>query len=125
MVPVPNAEAKQIGRWLADLGSDRFEVRQKATEALERVELLAEPAIQEALKANPPLEARQRLERLLDRLDPAKCGERQRLLWCVELLEQIGIPAAREVLTSLAGGADGARLTREAKEALKRLDGKP
>jgi hypothetical protein len=57
LAPVPKAEAKQIGRWLADLGSDRFEVRQKATEALERVELLAEPAIQEALKANPPLEA--------------------------------------------------------------------
>src|SRR5262249_23591829 len=90
LTPVPNTEAKQIARWLADLGSDRFEVRQKATEALERVELLAEPAIQEALKGNPPLEARQRLERLLDKLDPAKCGERQRQLWCVEILEQIG-----------------------------------
>jgi hypothetical protein len=41
-----------------------------------------------------------------------------RAVWALELT---GTPAARKVLEALAGGAAGARLTREAKEALGRM----
>jgi HEAT repeat protein len=123
LMPVPKTDADQVVRWVADLESNRFEVRQKATASLERIEQVAEPALRRALAAQPALEVRQRLERLLDKLDPAKCGERQRLLWCVEILERIGTPAAREVLQGLASGASEARLTRDAQGALNRLLG--
>jgi hypothetical protein len=46
--------------------------------------------------------------------------EMLRSLRAVEVLEQIATPAAREHVKSLAGGADGATLTRAAAEALKR-----
>jgi hypothetical protein len=39
----------------------------------------------------------------------------------VEVLERIGTAEARQVLQVIAQGAPGARLTREAQEALKRL----
>ncbi|MFO0842599.1 MAG: hypothetical protein U0797_09420 [Gemmataceae bacterium] len=66
----------------------------------------------------PSLEARKRLERLLAAVDAdvhTPSPERIRALRAVELLERIGTPAARRALAELAGGAPGARLTREAK----------
>jgi len=42
-------------------------------------------------------------------------------LRALEVLEQVGTPEARQVLTTLATGAPHARLTREAKAALDRL----
>jgi HEAT repeat protein len=121
LFPVPKVEPEQIARWIADLESNRFEIRQKAAEALENIEAIAEPALRRVLAGAPSLELRQRVEGLLDKLDPAKSGERQRLLWSVEILERIGTPEAQEVLKVLAGGAAEARLTKEAQAALKRL----
>ena len=46
--------------------------------------------------------------------------ERLRLLRAVEALEYNGSPAARDVLAKLAAGADGDRLTLEARDALAR-----
>jgi hypothetical protein len=39
----------------------------------------------------------------------------------IQVLEQIGSPAARRTLEELAGGAAGARVTEEARQALERL----
>ena len=47
-------------------------------------------------------------------------GELIRNLRAVEVLEHIGTPEARQVLQTLAGGAEGARLTVAAREALRR-----
>jgi hypothetical protein len=44
-----------------------------------------------------------------------------RLLRSVEVLERIGSPAAKAVLEKLAAGASASAVTREAKEAVKRL----
>jgi len=121
---VPKVEPAQIARWIADLQNDRFEVRQKATESLARIEQLAKPALRRALAARPSLEVCQRLDRLLDRLDPARSGDRQRTLWCVEILERVGSAEAAAVLRELAGGAKEARLTIDAQAALDRLAGR-
>jgi len=40
----------------------------------------------------------------------------------IEVLERIGTPPARQMLEKLAAGADGARLTREARASLERLN---
>jgi hypothetical protein len=119
-------DAARVKRLLADLGSERFAVRQRATDELERLAELAEPALRQLLATDPPLEVRQRLQALLKRLEwPVSDPEALRGLRALEALERIATAEARQVLTGLAGGAPDARLTREASEALRRLGKRP
>jgi HEAT repeat protein len=119
--PAPHAAPEQVARLIADLGSDRFITRQKATAELEKVVDAAAPALRRVLAAKPPEEVRRRLERLLDGLDPANSPARLTAMRALEVLEQIGTARARQVLRGLAGGAPRARLTLEAQAALERL----
>ena len=48
--------------------------------------------------------------------------ETLRAVRAVEVLESINIPKARQLLTQLAKGTPAARLTREAKATLQRLE---
>jgi hypothetical protein len=118
------AEEKRVARLIADLDSDDFATRQKATADLEKLGELALPAYHQTLNGKPPLETRRRLEDLQAKAYAAwwdVSGERLRSLRAIEVLELAGTKEAREVLSTLAAGAEGARLTEEAKAALKRL----
>jgi len=66
------------------------------------------------------LELRRRLETLATSFDEIS-GAALRSLRAIEVLELTGISRAREVLASLAAGAEGARLAEQAKLALGRL----
>jgi hypothetical protein len=116
--PVSKQRIQDIPRLIADLDNDQFMVRLKATEALEQLGDLVQPALRKKLTEKPPLEVQQRIEALLPKT------ERQvlRTLRAVEVLEHIGSPEATKVLERLATGAEGARLTKEAKASLKRMD---
>jgi RNA polymerase sigma factor (sigma-70 family) len=119
------AEPKQIAALLADLDSDDFDVREKATTDLEKLGDLAEPALRKALEGRPSPEVRRRAEALLKKLRKESPGpERLRELRAMEALEQVGGTEARQLLRRLAEGAPEARLTREARGALGRLDGR-
>jgi WD40 repeat protein len=119
--PAP-ADRQQLARLIADLDSEQFAVRQKATEQLRKLGERAEPALQDALNGQLTLEARKRIEELLKVLqDVSASPERLRELRAVEVLEHIGTADARQVLQTLAKGAAEARLTREAKASLERL----
>jgi hypothetical protein len=121
--PVPPADPKRVARLLADLGSDKFAVRQKATWELEELGELAAAALREQLGNNPALEVRQRIEALLRRLEePLTSPGLVRGLRAVEVLERIGNAEARQQLQALAKGAAGHRLTEEARAALGRLE---
>ena len=74
-----------------------------------------------ALKDTGTLELRQRLERLLERVESGT-PETLRAIRAVEALEHIATPAARQHLTALAGGAAGTALTDAAAAALKRME---
>jgi hypothetical protein len=101
-------------------------VRDKATRELESLGEVAGPVLQGALRGQPSLEVRRRVERLLELLhEQLPTEERLRALRALQVLEHIGTPEARQVLESLAKGAPAARLTREAVASLKRLGGKP
>ncbi|HYT89460.1 MAG TPA: WD40 repeat domain-containing protein, partial [Gemmataceae bacterium] len=116
------ADAQHLHQLLADLGSERFTVRDKAQAALEKLGELAEGALRQALTTNPTLEVRRRLEGLLARLRrPVTQPEAMRSVRAVAVLEDIATPATRELLAELAAGATDARLTREALAALRRL----
>jgi len=70
------ADSQLITRWIADLDSGQFAVREKATRELEKLGESARPALRKALEDHPKPEARKRLERLTesDRPDPYPLG---------------------------------------------------
>jgi sugar lactone lactonase YvrE len=120
--PASQTNAQQIARWISELDSDQFVIRRKATEELEKVGEQAEAVLRKKLTERPSLEVRQRIDRLLTGLEPQNCAKSLRALRAVEVLEYIGTSEAKQVLETLATGAEGARLTREAKASIERLD---
>jgi hypothetical protein len=66
--PVPAAGAEQVARLLADLDSDAFAVRERATRELAKLEEAAEPALRKALAGHPSPEVRRRVTGLLEGL---------------------------------------------------------
>lgn len=126
--PVAPADEKRLQQWIADLDSDPFAVREKATAELEKLGPAALHAMRKALDGKPNLETRRRLEPLIEKLEREEwptSGERLRICRALEVLERAGTPEASEVLTALANGAPGARQTLEAKAALQRLAQRP
>jgi WD40 repeat protein len=112
-----------VGGAIKDLDDDKYAIREKARIELEKIGMLAEPALREALARQPSLEARQRIEHLLSKLedDPAFPAEWLQMLRAVEVLERIGTPEAVELLKTIAKGMHETRLTLEANASLERM----
>ena len=117
--PVPAADSVGVSDLIADLDSPQFAVRDRAGAQLARFGDGVEGALRRALDGKLSAEARDRVERLLSGLKAP--GERLRQVRILEVLERIGNAEARALLTEVAGGADGAWLTREAAASLARL----
>jgi hypothetical protein len=118
----PPLDPRLIDRWIADLESDRFDSRQRATLELEKAGRQAEKALVAALKNKPSLEMSRRVERLLARLqEKGLAPEPVRVARAIEALEQMEAPEARPLLEMLAKGLPGATVTEEAEAALTRL----
>jgi WD40 repeat protein len=117
---ITGAESKRIAALVEALGSSEFPVRQKAHQELQELGEFAQPALEQALEKKPSLEFRRRAEQLFVNMG----SNRQRLSRAIEVLEIIGTTKARQVLTVAAEGPPGATITREAREALRRLGGK-
>jgi hypothetical protein len=112
----------QIRKWMKDLVSDRFAVREQAHAELAKLEEIAEPYLSKALAEDPPLELRRRAEQLLKAISSLRpSANRLQTVRVIEALELIGTPAARAALERLAGGAPGAEVTQQAQGALDRL----
>jgi WD40 repeat protein len=118
--PESRRDLKHVPRLIAKLDDDRFSIRQKAYNDLVQLGVFAEKALRQAMSSPLPLEQRLRVERLLSKLD-GWSGEELRGLRATTVLENSASSSAWQILGSLATGAPEARLTREAKAALKRL----
>ncbi|HTU92770.1 MAG TPA: WD40 repeat domain-containing protein, partial [Gemmataceae bacterium] len=118
--PLPRPDAKTVARLLADLDSDHFMTRQKATEELSKLGDAITPALRRTLENKPSLEVRRRIQQLLDQ-SRDWTAERLRDHRAIQVLEHIGTLSARERLQALAEGAPEAYRTEEAKTALRRL----
>jgi WD40 repeat protein len=125
-VPLAAVNRRAQARLIADLSNEDEAVREKALEALDKLAELAEPLLRKTLAVKCPEEVRDRLEKLLNKVyRPIQVPHKLRALRAIEILEAIDTTRARQVLKGLAQGAPAARLTQEAKAALKRLAGRP
>jgi hypothetical protein len=114
---------ERLRRLIADLDSDTFAVRDKATKELAKIGEGAAPALRAALKDKPSLETRKRLEELIQRIERKTLSAYElRILRAIDVLERQGTAAARELLKALAAGASEALTTTAARAALKRLE---
>jgi RNA polymerase sigma factor (sigma-70 family) len=118
--PTLAVDAGKIQRWIADLDSDQFAVRESASKELAKIDAQVEPHIRKALKGEVSPETARRLERILSTVDNLDAST-VRMIRAVTILERIGSSDARAVLEALAGGAQGSRATEEAAASLQRL----
>jgi hypothetical protein len=117
-------------KWLAsrleDLGNEKFIVREAAMRDLEQVADAVESELRRLADKPPSLEVRDRLVRILKRLDAGQADvpplTEVRKLRAVAVLERIGTKDARAILRELACGAPDARLTQAAQAVLGRVD---
>jgi len=119
--PVMSPPAERVKAVVVELGDRDFKVREAAEKQLRA---WGDLAADELTAAEPTASAEQgeRIRGLLGRLEGEETDpERLRLLRTVEVLERISSPAAKAVLEKLGTGVSASVVTREAKEALKRL----
>jgi RNA polymerase sigma factor (sigma-70 family) len=126
--PVPVVDEKRLARLIAELDSDEFAARERASAELGRLGGAAAPACRKALAGSPSAEMRRRLERILkeegrERESPSPGRLRQ--LRALEALELAAGAEARRLLAELAEGMPGAWLTESARAALGRRTPRP
>jgi hypothetical protein len=113
-------DPKQVAQWIADLDSEDFAARERASKALQNLGRVAVPSLRAALAATESLEAKRRLERLVAEAAKPTAPEVLRVERVLETLELMGGPEAREALETLAKGPQGAWLCQVASESLRR-----
>ncbi len=121
-------DPKRIDQLIAALDANGFEERTQAKAELAGLAEFVEPALRAAAKTPASEEVGKQLADLLEtfaerRLKPTP--EQLRPIRAVEVLEEVGTPEAKDVLRTLAKGAPGAALTREARASLRRLERRP
>ena len=80
------------------------------------------PFVHAALQKPANLEAKRRLETLLEKLDrPMEVADHVRAYRSLILLQRINTTASRQLLEELAQGTPGVWLTVEARESLRRV----
>jgi hypothetical protein len=116
-------EADRVAALVARLGSDEFQEREDAEEALGRMGAVAVQFLRQALADKPSLEVYRRIERVLAKSEnlepPAKRRQAERALMALELM---ATPAARAVLEEVAHPSSRSGLRPEARAALLRLE---
>ena len=120
--PTPPVEAKLLAKLIEELDHPKYDTRQKAQAALDKLGDLAGEAIKERLTREPSAEMAARLTELQKKLDgQTMTPEMLQAIRAVEILELIGTPEAKAQIDALANGAPGHRVTVEARNALKRM----
>jgi RNA polymerase sigma factor (sigma-70 family) len=124
MKPAKAADEGNVRRLVLSLGAQGFNDREAASKELRALGESAIPHLRAAFKTELSPEQKARVQSLLTEasawvLPP---GERLRQARAIAVLERIGNDDARQLLKELAGGMADARQTREAAEALGRLE---
>jgi RNA polymerase sigma factor (sigma-70 family) len=121
LTPAVRPDPARVKTLIADLDSEDFATRERATAELKEYGAAVAAALRAAV-AKSSAEARRRAEGLLREIENGVIPPRElRALRAVEVLEWIATPEARAVVQKLTKGAPDARLTREAAATGKRL----
>jgi hypothetical protein len=114
--------AEKLAALIADLDSEEFAVRDKASAELGKLGVSAEAAMRKALQGNPSPEAQRRIKALLDPLHREEWPDMPLQNWrALAVLERIGSDEARQVLSDLAKADPAYPESQEAAAALERL----
>jgi hypothetical protein len=108
---------------VARLDARAFRDREQASADLAAIGEQATPALRRALPG-ASAEARERITKILE-ADAGRSPDQLRATRACEVLEAIGTPGARALLTAWAKGAPDTTLTREAAASLRRLSRGP
>jgi len=119
--PDRGATDKEITELITNLASPKFAQRDPALRRLKEIGTRALPLLEQALKKSPNLETTRRIEELLKTVETALTPEALRDLRGLQILEMIGTPEARKLLTVITTGDPGAAKTKLAHAALERL----
>jgi hypothetical protein len=123
--PAAGADLPQIRKWIAELDSDRFAIRETATQMLRKLGSEAELPLREALDSGKlSLEARLRVQRLVAglKLPFPWSGEALREVRALHLLEMLDSAEAKSLLTRLAQGRATSPLVQDARRILARQE---
>jgi hypothetical protein len=119
---LPKIDHKKVAKWVADLHDEQFGPRAAAAEGLEDLGLDAEAALRKELARKPSIDVVRRVDVLLGKLDGGLPPRPWlQVLRGLEVLEQIGTPAAQRVVERLADSSNESRLARAAQSTLHRL----
>jgi WD40 repeat protein len=122
MKPAVDADFDKVRKLIKELDDDRFEVRETASKALQKMGAGVQPAVRQALEGRPSPEVRRRLEALIQTPSSvSQTPELLRNLRAIGILEQIGSKDAWQLLATLSTGVPHASETQAAKSALERL----
>ncbi|MCI0683095.1 MAG: hypothetical protein L0Y71_13420 [Gemmataceae bacterium] len=121
--PAAAAARLRVLEFVKGLDDDDFERRDAAMKELRGEAFRFEPLLRDTVKLSSAGEIRNRVTFVLNGIkdQPTPAGVLSDVRG-VELLEALATAGARKLLESLASGAAGARTTREAEAALKRLE---
>jgi WD40 repeat protein len=119
--PLLAPDKERVASLLDDFDSDHFETRERASAELQRLGDPTEGLLRDRLARNPSAESARRIRSLLERIESAYESKEVYFLRILEVLELAGTEDARRLLQELAAGAEGARLTRDARQSLQRL----
>lgn len=117
--------AQRVKKLIADLGSEKFALRDHATIELRKLGEIAWPALRLALSTLPALEERRRIENLLASAGLIQSPDALRTFRAVEALEYCGTAEARKLLQGLVKDLPDTWAAHLAKPALERLDKRP
>jgi len=121
--PASSPGVDHIRELIARLASESFKDREAAARELVALGELTVPALRDTVESPSTLEQRHRAEKLLARLENAGLSPDDiRELRAIEILERIATPAAWHLLTTIGAGPSDARITHEARLAIKRLE---
>ena len=119
---VLKADLKAVDKLVADLGSDDFATRERASKQLTALGEVTIVPLLRMLEKNPQAEAKERGNLLLKNFgEPVLTGEGQRALVAVELLEVARTAQAISLLEEVERDALVPQIRSEARDALRRI----
>jgi WD40 repeat protein len=120
---LPPTDARHVGQLIAQLDDEVFAQREQASEMLTRLGDAAEPALRQAARSGPSLEARRRAERVLTALENPDRPASPRLiaLRALEVLEMAADTEARKLIDNLSRATVSDEVLRAAADTARRL----